>query len=225
MTVLEIVLTSVLGGLIFVGAIYLFLLHTNTENRLQLFEVLNERAEPDPIVFFGDSLTDFFPVQDFFPNQTIYNRGIAGDTTRDLLKRIDNVIALKPTHILMQIGTNDLGRGHKVERVVKNIEHLIDIFQIRLPDTTLSVISLYPVSHRKMWLSFLIAGLRKNKNIVAVNKALAEITKKRGLTFIDIHPLLVDKKGRMAKEFTLEGLHISGLGYGVIAEKIGEYLH
>ena len=94
MTALEIVLTSVLGALVLVAILYLFIFHTNAQNRLQLFEVTSPNAEPGATVFFGDSLTDFFPIQDFFPRIPIYNRGIAGNTTKDLLKRLQDVINL-----------------------------------------------------------------------------------------------------------------------------------
>ena len=108
MTLLEIVLVSVLGALVIVAAIYLFVVHTNKINRLEIFEEVNEISKPGKIVFLGDSLIDFFPIQDFFPRVKIYNRGIAGDTTKDLLKRLDNVIELKPSKLFLQIGTNDL---------------------------------------------------------------------------------------------------------------------
>lgn len=224
MTALEIVLTSVLGALIIVVGLYLFLLNTNVENRLQLFEVINEDAKENGIVFFGDSLTDFFPIQDFFPDKTIYNRGIAGDKTRDLLKRLDDIIILKPRKIFIQIGTNDLGKRIKINKIIHNIENIISTFKEKIPNTEIIIISLYPVSHHKMWLSPFIAGRRSNKKIKAVNEELKVVATTHNLKYINMFPLLVDEKGRLDARYTLEGLHISGLGYGVIAKELQKHL-
>lgn len=138
MSALEIVLISVLGALVIVVGLYLFLLKTNVINRQQLFHVINEKTTPHGIVFFGDSLTDFFPMQDFFPGYTIYNRGIAGDKTTDLLKRIDNVIAIKPRKIILQIGTNDLGKRIKPTKILTNINLIIDKLQAGITGWELS---------------------------------------------------------------------------------------
>lgn len=224
MSALEIVLISVLGALVIVVGLYLFLLKTNVVNRLQLFKVINNVALPDSIVFFGDSLTDFFPIQDFFPGTTIYNRGIAGDKTVDLLRRIDNVIAIKPRKIILQIGTNDLGKRAKPKTVIANINRIIDELQAGIPGVEIVVISLYPISHHRIWLSPIIAGLRSNKCINEVNRELEALCSQRQIPYLDLHSKLVDHKGRIHRDYTLEGLHISGLGYGVIADAIRPYI-
>lgn len=224
MTALEIVLTSVLGALVLVAILYLFIFHTNAQNRLQLFEVTSPNAEPGATVFFGDSLTDFFPIQDFFPRIPIYNRGIAGNTTKDLLKRLQDVINLAPSRVFIQIGTNDLGKAKKNSNIVQNIETIIGRIKAALPETEIMIISLYPVSHHKMWVSPFIAGLRTNKKIKRINEKLQALAANYHLTYIDMFPLLVDKKGRLDKRYTLEGLHISGLGYSVIARELEKYL-
>lgn len=224
MSALEIVLISVLGTLVLLVVLYYFLLTTNNQNRLQIFKVLNEDPIVDSIVFFGDSLTDFFPLQDFFPDQKIYNRGIAADTTKKLLKRIHNIIEIKPRKVFLQIGTNDLGKGIKVKKVVDNIIKICEILESEIPGVEVIVISLYPVSHRVIWLSPIISGLRTNNKIREVNHLLKEKCQEKGRKYLDIHQKLITAKGRLKKEYTIEGLHISGLGYKVIAEEIRPHL-
>lgn len=224
MSALEIVLVSVLGGLVLVAVFYLLVFHTNKNNRLEIFDVINENAKEAGIVFFGDSLTDFFPIQDFFPSHVIYNRGIAGDTTKDLLKRIDNVIAIRPSKIFIQIGTNDLGKGAKPLDIVRRIDKIYQLLTEALPNVEVIVISLYPVSHHKMWLSPIIAGIRSNKRIREVNYLLRDTCKNKDIKYIDLYAKLEDSKGRINRAYTLEGLHISGLGYRVISNEIRPYL-
>lgn len=224
MSALEIVLISVLGTLVLLVVLYYFLLTTNNQNRLQIFKVINEDHIEDSIVFFGDSLTDFFPLQDFFPEQKIYNRGIAADTTKKLLKRIHNVIEVKPKKVFLQIGTNDLGKGARPKKVVESIIKICEILEVEIPGVEVIVISLYPVSHRVIWLSPLISGLRTNNKIREVNYLLAQCCREAGRKYLDIHQHLINPKGRLKKEYTIEGLHISGLGYKVIAEQIKPHL-
>ena len=220
MTPLEIVLVSVVGALVIVVILYLLILKVNTRNHLETFKILNENAKLHANVFFGDSLTDFFPVQDFFPLETIYNRGIAGDTTSDLLKRIENIVELQPSKVFVQIGTNDLGKFRSPKHVIKNIEKIYQVLLKEVPNVTIVAISLYPISRRKMWLSPIIVGIRSNKQIRKTNEMLKELTAKYNIPYLDMYTTLSDTKGRMNKAYTLEGLHISGVGYQVIAKEI-----
>lgn len=224
MTALEIVLISVLGAFLIVITLYLFILKTKTNDRKKTFRVINEVARANSITFVGDSLTDFFPIQDFFPEYVIYNRGIAGDCTRDVLKRLDNIIELQPRRIFIQIGTNDLGKNVKPQKIVDNIKKIIETLEANIAGVEIVVISLYPVSHHKMWLSPFLAGLRTKNKIMEVNRLLIELTKAKGLKYIDLHSQLVGNKMRINHDYTIEGLHISGVGYGVIAKALAPYI-
>ncbi|MDD6022575.1 MAG: hypothetical protein PUB94_08045 [Oscillospiraceae bacterium] len=56
-------------------------------------------------------------------NLEIYNRGIGGDTTNRLIERLEkNVLCLKPSQLVLLIGTNDFGRGADCEYVFENIK-------------------------------------------------------------------------------------------------------
>lgn len=62
------------------------------------------------VVFMGDSITDFWKLNEFFPNQSFVNRGISAQTTPQMLLRFrPDVIALKPKVVLILAGTNDIG--------------------------------------------------------------------------------------------------------------------
>lgn len=224
MSVLEIVLVSVLGLIIVVGVLYLLVFHTNKVNRLQTFTEVNKSAKEHAIVFFGDSLTDFYPIQDFFTMYPIYNRGIAGDTTKDLIKRLDDIIAIKPSKIFIQIGTNDLGKGVKPKKIIANLSYIYQTLKEKIPAVQLIAISLYPVSHHKMWLSPIIAGIRSNRTICQTNEMLKKLCLEQNIPYINLHQHLVDKKGRLHLDYTLEGLHLSGRGYGVISKELRPYL-
>ena len=63
------------------------------------------------VVFFGDSITDFWRLNEYFPEKDYLNRGIAGQTTGEMLQRMQaDVVALRPQAVLILAGTNDLAR-------------------------------------------------------------------------------------------------------------------
>lgn len=60
-------------------------------------------------VFFGDSITEFWDLAKFFPGCRYINRGIAGQTTSQMLIRLrQDVIDIGATRCVILGGTNDL---------------------------------------------------------------------------------------------------------------------
>ena len=61
------------------------------------------------VVFFGDSITDIWKLEDSFPGKPYVNRGIGGQTTPQMLVRFrQDVIDLHPKVVVMLAGTNDI---------------------------------------------------------------------------------------------------------------------
>lgn len=70
---------------------------------------LNFESDKGRIVFAGDSLIEYFPFSELYHGEKIiYNRGIAGSTTYDVLSRADTLILpLQPSKLFLLVGTND----------------------------------------------------------------------------------------------------------------------
>ena len=61
------------------------------------------------IVFFGDSITDIWKLDESFPGKPYINRGIGGQTTSQMLVRFrQDVINLQPKVVVILAGTNDI---------------------------------------------------------------------------------------------------------------------
>lgn len=191
-----------------------------------VYDELNQNARHHSTVFLGDSLTDFYRTSEFFLNYNIYNRGIAGDSTDDVLRRIQtNVIDIKPKRVFLQIGTNDLGYGKKPDYVVANIEKIVNLLTLSIDGVEIFIISLYPVNSNAISLSKIIVGLRKNADINYINSKLIQIAKDKKINYIDMHQHLIDEKGNLKKEYTVEGLHISLVGYKKVTEVLEPYVY
>ena len=63
----------------------------------------------DRVVFFGDSITDIWHLDEYFPGKPYVNRGIGGQTTPQMLVRFrQDVINLRPKVVVILAGTNDI---------------------------------------------------------------------------------------------------------------------
>jgi lysophospholipase L1-like esterase len=61
------------------------------------------------VVFFGDSITDMWKLEEYFPGKPYINRGIGGQTTPQMLVRFrQDVIDLQPKVVVILAGTNDI---------------------------------------------------------------------------------------------------------------------
>lgn len=223
--ILIIILFLIIFSIIIVLIWVLRYIEDSSENKRTVYKQLNEHAKHNSIVFLGDSLTDFYRLDEFFKKKYIYNRGIANNNTDDILNRLDdNVINIAPRKIFLQIGTNDLGQRKTCEYVLNNINKIIAILQTELANVDINIISLYPVNAKAMFTSKISVGKRKNKDIVYINNELKKRCNELGLTYIDVHSSLVDEHGDLKKEYTIEGLHISLKGYIKITEILTPYV-
>ena len=81
------------------------------ENKQQQYIAENEQYDDYEVdvAFIGDSLTDGYDLQKYYPQFITANRGIGGDTTFDLEGRLQvSVYDLKPKVVVMLIGANNM---------------------------------------------------------------------------------------------------------------------
>lgn len=223
MTPLEIILVCVLSAVVLLIEVYLLLVFFMKENKRDTFNMLNTKAKKGQIVFFGDSLTDFMPME-LIDNAIVYNRGIAAETTNDLLKRMENVLDLQPKKVFLLIGTNDLAHGKNPEQIVSNTAKICKILRDNLNGVEIFILSQYPITRTKNIYSPVCCLLRSNKRLVEINNLLRQLCKEQNYTYIDIYNHLADDKGRMKKDLTLEGLHLSTKGYLLVTGILKKYL-
>lgn len=184
-------------------------------SRVSLFKVLPKRK--NTIVFLGASIIQHCEWHELL-GQSVFNRGIAGDTTHDVLSRLDSVYAQQPSKLFIMVGLNDLFRKHSVSEVLKNYERIITIIQTQTPDTKIYFSSLLPVTNDTSLLSDL------NPKISQVNKMLSNLCTKKAIQYLDLYSSFADQNGSMKKHLTYDGIHLTGQGYMIIREKIYELL-
>ena len=192
-----------------------------------VFTHLNAVAIPGSIVFLGDSITDFFRLNEFFPEVYVINRGISGDTTDGVLRRLpESVYELSPSKVFLMIGTNDLANKKSVEYISENIKKIISEIKENSPQTKIYLQSVYPVSLLKdKKIKRFIVGKRNNDDISRLNSILKTMADEMEITYIDVYNHLVDESGNIKTEYTVEGLHLTIQGYSVVAGVLRPYIY
>ena len=107
------------------------------------------REEPvvtGKIIFLGNSITEGGRWRDLTGDQTVINRGIGGDITFGVLKRLDDIIIRKPTKLFILIGINDIGKDIPDAVIADNCRKIIERVKTESPETVIYLQSLLPLN-------------------------------------------------------------------------------
>lgn len=187
--------------------------------RVTLFELLPIGKKD--IVFLGNSLTDGCEFNELFGNPHIKNRGIVGDIVQGFIDRIDPIIKGQPKKLFIMGGVNDISHDVSGDSIARAMEKLIVMVKKGSPRTKIYLQSMLPFNNEvREW------KLLKDREHVVVegNKALEEVAKRQGVTWINLYPLMVDGNGRLKREFTNDGLHLMGPAYAVWRDAVKPYV-
>jgi len=170
------------------------------------------------VVFFGDSITDIWKLDESFPGKGYINRGIGGQTTPQMLVRFrPDVIDLKPAVVVVLAGTNDIA-GNTGDETLEQIEgdyatmaELAKAHDIRLVFSSLLPINNY--NQRALW--FFLQ--RSPEKILTLNTWLKQYCADNGLVYLDYFTATVDGRGMLKADLTQDGLHPNAAGFAVMA--------
>jgi lysophospholipase L1-like esterase len=190
-------------------------------------------GNPSPIqprvVFMGDSITDGWPLNEYFPDRDFVNRGISGQTTSQMLGRMrQDVIRLRPSAVHILAGTNDIARGVPIAAIEDNIAMMAELAHAHGIQVILA--SVLPVHDygQQQNPSFAQTRQRPIEKIRQVNQWLQHYAKLQGHTYLDYYSQMTDASGMLNADYADDGLHPNPLGYRIMApialEAIGRAL-
>ena len=169
------------------------------------------------VVFMGDSITDGWirlSPKFFADNPTFIDRGISGQTTPQMLIRFrPDVIALKPTAVVILAGTNDIAGNTgpmTLEMIEDNLASMAELAKANHIQVVLS--SVMPVCdyHRPQ------TERRPPAQIIALNKWIKDYCVKNDLVYLDYYNAMLDDQNMFRKEITNDGLHPNEAGYAIM---------
>ncbi len=174
-------------------------------------------AVENRVVFFGDSITDGWPLNQYFPDKPYVNRGISGQITSQMLARMQaDVIALQPSVVVILAGTNDLARGVPFDTIKNNLRMIASLASAHGITPVFS--SVLPVSdhHKQNDPNYARSALRPPRDILSLNRWIRDFCTERGLIYLDYHSKMIDAEGQLRAELAEDGLHPNEQGYKVM---------
>lgn len=199
------------------------------QGKLERFRRLNAYVEPGQILFVGSSLMEQFPIHELSQGAglpcRIYNRGIGGFTTAELLENMDEcVYALRPACVFINIGTNDLnGPDYRQEDLIDRYAQVLQGIREHLPEAKLFLLAYYPVNTEvgsRIPYMRDILKYRTNARIKAASEAVRELAGRFGARFLDLNGPLYDERGELKAEYTMEGMHMYANAYKPVLDQL-----
>lgn len=169
---------------------------------------------------------------------TIHNKGVAGNTTINLLNRIDeDVLSENPDLVILMVGTNDMLNSKKFvsyEDYELNLKQIVETIkknnaQVLLMSTpTVDSIYLYQRHDKKLFTDTPNVKLQKVKLIIekiakATNSHFVDINGAFRVENLPVHnkdEYIINKKNSNKED----GVHLTPVGYEFIAKNIFEFL-
>ena len=199
------------------------------QDKIERFRRLNRYVRPGQILFVGSSLMEQFPIHELMLDRqlayTIYNRGIGGLTTPEMLKVMDTcVYDLKPAYIFINIGTNDMnGPDYDRDLLMGRYQEILQGIAMHLPEAQVWLLSYYPVNpaagSKIVYMDYILK-YRTNQRIAEANEGVKALADKMGMHYLDVNAGLTDADGNLKAEYTVEGMHMYVDGYRVVLDNL-----
>jgi len=154
--------------------------------------------EKDPIVtshiiFLGNSITEMGNWKKVLNDTTVINRGIGGDITYGILRRLKEV-------------TDAV--------IADNMLKIVNRVHAACPQTKIYVQSVLPLNPT---MPNFPQHYDKEEHVLALNKLYKANAAAGNYTFINIFPLFLDKDQHLDAQYSYEGLHLKPPAYDIWA--------
>lgn len=168
------------------------------------------------VVFMGNSITEAWAPHfaTMFPGKPYVGRGIGGQTTPQMLVRFrQDVVALRPTVVVILAGTNDIAGNtgpSTLEMIEDNLASMAELAQANGIRVVLSsVLPVYDYPWKR--------GLEPAPKIVALNAWIRRYAEAHGAVYLDFHSAMADARQGLRAELSGDGVHPNEAGYRVMA--------
>ena len=200
---------------------------------LNRFDEINRRIEQGNIdlLFVGDSITHFwegtiYPTNsephgtagqvvwdEYYSQRNAANIGIGGDKIEHILWRLDhgNIDGISPKLIVLLAGTNN-AKDNTAAEIADGIVAIIDKLQLKLPDSKILLLSIFPRGEYPNDLRTILAN--------ASQTAAARIADKDNVYYMDIAANFLSNDGILSPDIMPDARHPNEQGYRIWAESI-----
>jgi hypothetical protein len=188
-----------------------YLARVRLEHTARLEAFHDSATHPNSIVFLGDSITAEGEWGELFG--PFVNRGMPGDTTTNVIARLNEVTERRPACLSLMIGVNDLLQGRSPDELVASYTELTAKLRQATPHTLVSIVSILPVRDA-------FSRVAPNEVIREVNARLRRVASKYDVRFVDAFPKFLDQEGQLRQELTYDGIHLRAAGYSLLRDAL-----
>lgn len=163
------------------------------------------------VFFFGDSITNGWSGQgkavwaEKFEPMGASNYGIGGDTTRQLLWRMENgeMDGLTPKVVVLMIGVNNIFTNNGTnEEIAQGVEEVLKQIHVKSPNSKILLLSILPLKAEPF-----------NKRVQEVNPMIAKFAGDK-VTYLDLTDKFRGADGMILTDlYTEDGTHLATKGY------------
>jgi len=173
------------------------------------------------VVFMGDSITDSWKLDQYFPGAPYINRGISGQTTSQMLLRFRaDVIDLRPKVVVILAGTNDIAGNTgpiTLEGIENNYESMVDLAHANGINVVFaSVMPISDYNKNAQGNPIVRSTQRRPEQIAALNDWIKKYCAQRKLIYLDYFSAMADDEGFLKTDIANDGLHPNSKGYELI---------
>jgi lysophospholipase L1-like esterase len=169
------------------------------------------------VIFFGDSITDKWELNQYFPDKHYINRGISGQTTSQMLLRFrQDVINLHPDVVVILAGTNDIAGNTgpiSIEDIEGNITSIAEL--ARAHNIVLVLSSVLPVNNYTPVSQRFFAD-RPPSEILQLNRWIKAYCANTNCYYLNYFDAMVDGSGLLKRGLSEDGLHPNDAGYKIM---------
>lgn len=195
------------------------------EQRHQTILKLN-REDPPEICFFGNSIVHYWAGEpkanmvrgeeaweEIFKSKKVRNFGFGWDRVENILWRVnhDELDGFQAEHILLMLGTNNIGRDSN-EDIVAGIDLLVKTVKQKQPNSKITVIGVLP-------------RRGEESRIRTLNNLIAQTASLNGVRYTDIGGSLLNMDSATTEttineKLFSDGLHPNEAGYNSLIEAL-----
>ena len=195
------------------------------ETKCASFAVQNTNLSKGQIVFIGDSITDLYPLDQYYSDLPLatYNRGIGGDVTAGVLARLKLCLYdVAPSKIVLLIGINDINSGVPSDTIVQNYATILQSIKENLPTTQVFCLSVLPMN--KTVEAYGVDLAAATARIKALNDSILTLAGRQGYTYVELFSHLADENEELFASCSNDGLHLNANGFAIWTNVLKPYL-
>lgn len=186
-------------------------LEKHRQERLTLFRSENRQlGQQRYTILLGNSLTEGFPIEKYFADKPVLNRGIVADHTgiegHGILQRLKvSVYDCQAEKVFLMIGINDLAdKTFTPRQIAYGVRLIIEKIQKFDPELKIYLYSTLPTSGKYNFL---------NSLVLIYNQLLEQLATELNISYINLHPHFINEFGDLKSEYSRDGLHLTDVGY------------